>query len=140
MYIRKGTPKPILAKYTKRLSALFFGLPTAKLRFFPLTTTEQPDPIREPKDFRKMTLTIVHFSVPMLIKATKVYNLLITSISINELKKHLLLNLQGHNLWVTNDSLKAREMSVIAFHWKAPAHILHRPTFAKKINGYLSKI
>jgi hypothetical protein len=38
------------------------------------------------------------------------------------------------------DSLKAKEMSVIAFLSKAPTRILHRPTFAKKINDYLSKI
>jgi hypothetical protein len=41
---------------------------------------------------------------------------------------------------MTNDSLKAEEMSVIAFLWKAPTRMLHRPTFAKKINEYLSKM
>jgi hypothetical protein len=41
---------------------------------------------------------------------------------------------------MTNDSLKAKEMSVIAFLWKAPTRMLHHPTFAKKINEYLSKM
>jgi hypothetical protein len=41
---------------------------------------------------------------------------------------------------MTNDSLKSKEMAVIAFVWKAPARLLHRPTFAKKLNDYLSTI
>jgi hypothetical protein len=52
----------------------------------------------------------------------------------------MLLSLHARNLWMTNDSLKSKEMAVIAFVWKAPARLLHRPTFAKKINDYLGKI
>jgi hypothetical protein len=69
-----------------------------------------------------------------------VFHQIITSLSIDELKKRLLLTLQANNLWMTNDSLKSKEMAVIAFVWKAPARLLHRPTFAKKMNDYLSTI
>ena len=104
-------------------------------------TTPVPDAIREPKDFPKNdTDHRAFFRRHSNQRDTLVYHLLITSISIDELKKRLLLTLQAHNLWMTNDSLKAKEMSVIAFLWKAPTRILHRPTFAKKINDYLSKI
>ncbi len=104
-------------------------------------STPVPDAIREPKDFPKndsdhRTFFRRHSNQ----RDTLVYHRLITSISIEELKKRLLLTLQAHNLWMTNDSLKAKEMSVIAFLWKAPTGILHRPTLAKKINDYLSKL
>jgi hypothetical protein len=104
-------------------------------------TTPVPDAIREPKDFPKNdTDHRAFFRRHSNQRNTLVYHLLITSISIDELKKRLLLTLQAHNVWMTNDSLKAKEMLVIAFLWKAPTRILHRPTFAKKINDYLRKI
>jgi hypothetical protein len=102
-------------------------------------TTPVPDPIREQRDFPKDDPAHkAFFRRHSNQRDTIVYHLLITSISIDELKKRLLLTLQSHNLWMTNDSLKAKEMAVIAFVWKAPTRMLHRPTFAKKINDYLS--
>jgi hypothetical protein len=103
--------------------------------------TPAPDLIREPKDFPKAgSAHRAFFRRHVNQRDTIVYHVLTTSISIDELKKRLILTLQAHNLWMTNDSLKAKEMSVIAFLWKAPTQMLHRPTFAKKINEYLSKM
>jgi hypothetical protein len=79
-------------------------------------TTSVPDAIREPKDFPKNDSDHrAFFRRHSNQRDTLFYHLLITSISIDELKKRLLLTLQAHNLWMTNDSLKAKKMSVIAF-------------------------
>jgi hypothetical protein len=104
-------------------------------------TTPVPAPIQEPKDFPKAdSAHRAFFRCHVNQRDTIVYHVLITSISIDELKKQLIFTLQGHNLWMINDSLKAKETSVIAFLWKAPTRMLHHPTFAKKINKYLSKM
>jgi hypothetical protein len=100
-----------------------------------------PDAIREPKDFPKNDTDHRNFFRRHANnRDTLVHHLIITPVSIDELKKRLLLTLQAHNLWMTNDSLKSKEMSVIAFVWKAPTRLLHRPTFAKKLNDYLGKM
>jgi hypothetical protein len=100
-----------------------------------------PDALREPKDFPKTDSDHRNFFRRHANKRdTLVHHTILTPISIDELKKRLLLTLQAHNLWMTNDSLKSKEMSVIAFVWKAPTRLIHRPTFAKKLNDYLGKI
>jgi hypothetical protein len=100
-----------------------------------------PDALREPKDFPKNDSAHRNFFRRHANQRdTLVHHTILTPISIDELKKRLLLTLQAHNLWMTNDSLKSKEMSVIAFVWKAPTRLIHRPTFAKKLNDYLSKI
>jgi hypothetical protein len=100
-----------------------------------------PDALREPKDFPKNdSAHRIFFRRHANQRDTLVHHTILTPISIDELKKRLLLTLQAHNLWMTNDSLKSKEMSVIAFVWKAPTRLIHRPTFAKKLNDYLSKI
>jgi hypothetical protein len=104
-------------------------------------TTPVPDSIREPKDFPKTDPDHrAFFRRHANQRDTLVFHTIITSLSIDELKKRMLLNLQANNLWMTNESLKSKEMAVIAFVWKAPARLLHRPSFAKKINDYLGKI
>jgi hypothetical protein len=111
-----------------------FMLPTRKSQLSLLTIAQHLHLIQSENQriFQKMIPTNAT-------KNTLVYHLLIMSISINELKKRLLLTLQDHNLWMRNDSLKAKEMAVIAFIWKAPTRMLHRLTFAKMINDYLRK-
>jgi hypothetical protein len=100
-----------------------------------------PEPLREPNDFPKNDSDHRNFfRRHSNQRDTLVHHTIITPISIDELKKRLLLTLQAHNLWMTNDSLKSKEMSVIAFVWKAPTRLIHRPTFAKKLNDYLSKM
>jgi hypothetical protein len=100
-----------------------------------------PDAIRKPKDFPNSNANHRQFFCRHANQGdTLVHQLVITPISIKELKKRLLLTLQAHNLWMTNDLLKSKEMSVIAFVWKAPMRLLHRPTFAKHLNDYLSKM
>jgi hypothetical protein len=100
-----------------------------------------PDAIREPKDFPKNDSDHrAFFRRHANQRDTLVHHLIIIPITIDELKKRMLLTLQANNLWMTNDSLKSKEMSVIAFVWKAPTRLIHRPSFAKKINDYLSKI
>jgi hypothetical protein len=104
-------------------------------------TVPVPDAIREPKDFPKDdTHHRAFFRRHANQRDTLVHHLIIISISIDELKKRMLLTLQANNLWMTNDSLKSKEMSVIAFVWKAPTRLIHRPTFAKKLNDYLGKM
>jgi hypothetical protein len=104
-------------------------------------TTPVPDAVREPKDFPQSDSDHrAFFRRHTNQRDTMVFHVIITSLSIDELKKRMLLSLQARNLWMTNDSLKSKEMAVIAFVWKAPARLLHRPTFAKKINDYLGKI
>ena len=41
---------------------------------------------------------------------------------------------------MTNDSLKLKEMCVIAFVWKSLKSLICHPTFAKKVNEYLKKM
>jgi hypothetical protein len=90
-------------------------------------TTPAPDPIREPKAFPKAdSAHRAFFRCHVNQRDTIVYHVLITSISIDELKKRLILTLQAHNLWMTNDSLKAKEMSVgprsSRTYWNTKAH------------------
>jgi hypothetical protein len=62
-------------------------------------TTPVPDAIGEPKDFPKNDTDHWAFFRPHSNQRdTLVYHLLITSISIDALKKRLLLTLQAHNL------------------------------------------
>ena len=98
-------------------------------------------PSASQRTFRKtILLTATFLCCHVNQRDTLVHHTILVPISIDELKKRLLLTLQAHNLWMTNDSLKSKEMSVIAFVWKAPTRLIHRPTFAKKLNNYLSKI
>jgi len=104
-------------------------------------TLPVPDAIREPKDFPKDDNNHrAFFRRHANQRDTLVHHRIIISISIDELKKRMLLTLQANNLWMTNDTLKSKEMSVIAFVWKAPTRLIHRPTFAKKLNDYLGKM
>jgi hypothetical protein len=94
-----------------------------------------PDALREPKDFPKNDSSHRTFFRRHTNQRDKlIRHTIFTPISIDELKKRLLLTLQAHNLWMTNDSLKSKEMYVITFVWKAPTRLIHRPTFAKKLN------
>jgi hypothetical protein len=104
-------------------------------------TSPVPDAIREPKDYPKNDVDHrAFFRRHANQRDTLVFHHLITSLSIDEIKKRMLPTLRASNLWLTNDSLKSKEMAVIAFAWKAPARLLHRPSFAKKINDYLLTI
>ena len=97
-----------------------------------------PDAIRQPQDFpQNDSAHRAFFRRHANQRDTLVFHQLITSLSIDELKKRMIPTLRASNLWMTNDSLKSKEMAVIAFVWKAPARLLHRPSFAKKINDYL---
>lgn len=98
------------------------------------------DALREPKDFPQNDSDHRSFFRRYVNQRdTIVYHRLVTSLSISELKKRLLPTLKGSNLWMTNECLKLEEMSMIAFLWKAPTRLLHRPTLAKKINDYLTR-
>lgn len=101
-------------------------------------TLPVPDAIREPKDYPKNDVDHrAFFRRHSNQRDTLVFHHLVTTLSIDEIKKRMLPTLRASNLWLTNDSLKSKEMAVIAFAWKAPARLLHRPSFAKKINDYL---
>ncbi len=101
-------------------------------------TLPVPDAIREPKDYPKNDVDHrAFFRRHSNQRDTLVFHHLVTTLSIDEINKRMLPKLRASNLWLTNDSLKSKEMAVIAFAWKAPARLLHRPSFAKKINDYL---
>jgi hypothetical protein len=132
---------PNLGKVHKTFINDLFRVSEQEITLLPSNdnTLPVPEAIREPKDYPKNDVDHrAFFRRHANQRDTLVFHHLITSLSIDEIKKRMLPTLRASNLWLTNDSLKSKEMAVIAFAWKAPARLLHRPSFAKKINDYLS--
>jgi hypothetical protein len=132
--------EPNLGKVHKHFIDDLFRVSEHEITLLPSNdnTLPVPEAIREPKDYPKNDVDHrAFFRRHTNQRDTLVFHHLITNLSIDEIKKRMLPTLRASNLWLTNDSLKSKEMAVIAFAWKAPARLLHRPSFAKKINDHL---